>query len=334
MNRKGDLQHNCPYMPIITTPAVPLLLFGQKKTEQQTAEETSVSKSKPRKLTGFPVVKYEIAEDKIKFSNSAGLFKKRWVVAKEFPVYEITVVESLGTWLSLSWNNEIYQFILKRKGESFAKLVQQIAELQEAHQKNLQKTQQASLRRRELLDAITVALPIVDCSFDILMGLHEKHVGWMRLESYAQALGDTFSFKAQTLASLDLDFAKIVAAVQNQTAKETAQEAFGVLRAIHDYFSALKPQEDLADTVPNFEHAKRIVLAYFTLNDLWFAKIVGETDIQKEFNIFEMQLADLSGQTGFKVMAEEFRPVLSDTGALGDGVWNARQLFRERLKQL
>jgi hypothetical protein len=339
MNSKVDTrlskqQGSYSYMPVITTIAVPLLLGYKKESDQQDAAQEAPPKPKPHKPTGLAVTKYEIAEEKLKFSNLRGLFKKRWVVVKEFPIYEITVVESLGNWLSLTWNDEVHSFVLKQKTESFAKLAEQIQGLHEEHQRTLQKNTHAALRRSELLSAINATLPIIDSAFDILMGLHEKRVNWTLLEEYTQALGSGLSFKAETLTPLNLDFAKVAAAVKNQTPQETAKETFSTLKTIHEYFNTLKPEDDLADTTPNFSHAKGIVSAYFTLNDLWFAKIVGETDNKKEFSAFEAQLQVLADQTGFKAGVEEFKQGIEGADAEGDGVLDSRLLFKERLKQL
>ncbi|MDR0471694.1 MAG: hypothetical protein LBH79_08245 [Nitrososphaerota archaeon] len=329
---KGNLQYSCS-RPTIAISDVPLLLFGKKKAELQSAEaQTLTTKSKPCKLVGLPVAKYDIAEDKVRFFNKTGLSKKRWVVAKEFPVYEITGMNHLGNWLSLSWNNGVYSFILPKDG-SFAKLVHQITELQEAHQKNLQKTQQAELRKSELRTVLGASLPIADGLFDVLMGLHKKRVNWLQIENYLQALSGTFNFKPQTLTPLTLDFSKIALAVQNQVAKETAQEAFALLGIIWAYFSQLGSQTDLTDSVPNSGQVRNVVLAYFTLNDLWFAKTIGGADTQNEFDAFKGQLADLAAQTPFRANADEFLPVVENAANSWD-IWDARILFSERLKQL
>ena len=318
---------------VITILAVSLLLFGRGRAELQPVEaESATPKAKPRKLTGCPVVKYELAEGKISFFNKVGLFRKRWVLIKEFPVYELTGVENLGNWLSLSWNNEVYEFIFKCNGESFDNLVQQIAELQEVHQRNLQKAQQIALCRGELIAALNASLPIVDCSFDILMGLHEKRVNWVQMENYLQTLGG-FNFKPELLVPLDLDFSKIAVAIQNQTTKETAQEAFDILRAIYAYFSGFE-LEALADGVLNFGYVRVVVLAYFMLNDLWFAKVIGEVDMEIEFNAFRVQLADLAAQTNFGADAEGFVSTIVEADVFGSGIWDTRLLFREGLKQL
>ena len=107
-----------------------------------------------------------------------------------------------------------------------------------------------------------------------------------------------------------------------------------MLKAVHGYFYTLKPEDDLADTVPNFNHAMGIVSAYFTLNDLWFAKVVGETDTKKEFAAFEVQLLELASQTSFKAGVEEFKQTMDGADAETDGVADTRVVFKERLKQL
>ena len=334
MNCSDDLQYSrSRHVMAIST--VPLLLFGGKKVALQSADaQTMTTKSKPQKLVGLPVAKYDVAEGKVRFFNKTGLSKKRWVVAKEFPVYEITEIDHLGNWLSLSWNNEVYPFILNPKGASFANLVQQIAELQEEHQKNLQKTQRTALRKSELLAVVDASLLIVDGSFDILMGLHEKRVNWLQLEHYAQTLGGQFNFTPQTLMPLSIDFSKVVLAVQNQTAKETAHEALCILRVIWAYFSELGSHKDLADSIPNSGHVLNTVLAYFTLNDLWFAKVIGEADTQCEFDAFRCQLADLATQPDFGVDTAEFLSILGGADTFENSILDTRLLFREHFKQI
>jgi len=275
----------------------------------------------------------EITQSELRFFNKTGLSKKRWIVTKEFPIYELTKMEHRGNWLSLSWNDQIYSFILNPAGESFAKLVQQITELQEAHQKYLQKTQQAALHKSELLTIMNTSLLITDGSFDILMDLHKKRVNWPQIEQHVQTLGNTYHFKPQTLLPLSLDFSKVALAVQNQIAQETAQETFNLLKVIWTYFNELKSHTDLVDTIPNAGQVYNVVLAYFTLNDLWFANIIGEADTQSEFDTFKNQLANLTvAQTIFRANADEFLPVGENT--YSGNIWDARLLFRERLKQL
>jgi hypothetical protein len=311
-------------------------LFGRNKKQQSqtgSAQEAPV-KPKPKKLTGFRVAKYEIAEDKVKFSNMKGLSKKRWVVEKEYPVYEITAVETQGNWLRLTCNNQACQFLLKKR-ESFAKLQTQIQSMQLERQKAKELNERFAQRRADLLGLIGRSLPIVDSSFDILIGLHAKRVDWRQVEAYAQTLGASFSIKPITLPPLDLDYAAVNSAITTQVAKETSKEALAVLKAVHSYFTNLKQEDDLARFNPNSEHVKAALLAYYTLNDLLLAKVVGEKDSEKEVAYLKELLTALEG-----IVVKVDLPVLLaaiDGAAVedqrGDAIFGARAVFREQLKQ-
>ena len=103
-------------------------MAAKKQNQNPTAATTQEAppKTKPKKPTGTAVTKYEIAQDKVKFYAAKGALKKRWVVINEFPIYEISAVESLGNWLSITWKGTAYPFILKQKNASFAKLNEQL----------------------------------------------------------------------------------------------------------------------------------------------------------------------------------------------------------------
>jgi hypothetical protein len=341
MTNKSDSPTNqITFVPAVTTVALTLLIFGRHKKETPpNAPQTSPqAPQKPKKKpTGTTITKYEISEDKIKFQNTKGFFKKRWVTVKEFPVYEISSVESLGNWLSLTWKGETHSFLLKKKADSFSKLQEQIQTMLLEHQAALEKKERATLRRTELLGALNASLPIVDSSFDILLGLNQKRVDWSQIEGYLQGLGGGFSLKPQSLTPLELDFSKVGAAAKNEAAKETSNEAFNCLKIIHDYFLELKAEDDLTETTPNFEHAKAVVLAYYTLNDLLLAKVTGERDSKKEVDYLDELLKTLSEQTNVKLSAEQLLAVVDKLGSEanpGDGVNEVRRLFVEQLKLL
>lgn len=314
------------------------LFFGRKKKQLPQAGSASEApaKPKPKKLTGLKVAKYEVAEGKVKFFNMKGLFKKRWVVEKEFPIYEITVVETQADWLGLTWSNQVYQFILKSKSESFIKLQEQIQNLQGEQQKVKELNELAAKRKADLLGLIGRSLPVVDSSFDILIGLHAKRVDWRQVEAHSQTLGASFSYKPITLPPLDLNFAAVATGVISQVAKDTSKETLTVLKAMHSYFDSLKPEDNLAEFNPNFEHAKAALLAYYTLNDLLLAKVVGEKDSKKEAAYLEELLKAFAGTEVKLDLAALLAAV--DGAALEtsrDGaIFEARALFKEQLKQL
>lgn len=322
------------YTYISITPLVRSLMFGRRKKKELPGQPTQEKSPKSSKLQGSTVAKYEIAENKVKFYVTKGLFKKRWVLFKEFPVYEITAVEFLGNWLSLIWNGTSYPFVLKKKTESFAKLKEQLSSILEEHQKTLLANEKAALRNRELLAVINAVLPIVDSSFDILMGLHEKRVDWAHQETFLSPLLSPLNFRAESLPPLDLDFSKLLTAVKAQVVKETSTETFSMLKAIHTYFTGLKPEDDLAEIALNFENAKAVVLAYITLNDLLLAKTIGEKDNTKEVAYMEKTLKALADRTSFKVAIEQLTTSVDQFGVDtndSNAVDEARTLFREQL---
>jgi hypothetical protein len=312
-------------------------LFGRKQKQPIQAESPQEvpAKPKPKKLSGLKVDKYEVAEGKVKFSNTKGLFKKRWVVEKEYPIYEITAVESIGNWLSLTWDNQAYQFMLK-KGESFAKLQEQIGAMQSERQKANALTERAAQRKADLLNLIELSLPIVDSSFDILIGLHTKRVDWHQVDAYSQTLGASFNINPATLPPLSIDFVDVDAAVKSQVAKDTSKATLAILKTVHDYFTGLKTEDDLASFNPNFEHAKAAVLAYYTLNDLLLAKVVGEKDSKKEVAYLEEALKVFEG-TGVKVDLAAFLGTIDGAAVeveRDNAIFEVRALFREQLNHL
>jgi hypothetical protein len=341
MTKKAETQPRpSTFVPAITTIAVPLLLFGRHKKEANQTPQQSTEQAPPKpkkKLTGLSITKYEIAGEKIKFQDIQGLFKKRLVTVKEFPIYEVSAVESSANWLSLIWKDETYSFLLKKKTDSFAKLQEQIQSMLLEHKTALEKQDKTTLRRKELLNALDVFLPIVDSSFDILMGLHQKRADWSHLEAIMQPLGNSFSFKAESLPPLEINFSNISAAIESQAAKETSKETFNALKTIHDYFQGLKAEDDLADGIPNFEHVKAVIMVYYTLNDLLLAKITGERDSKIEVSYLDSMIKMLSMATNVKLGSETLLAIVNrlDVGVNRvDVVGVARALFREQLKLL
>lgn len=314
------------------------LLFGKKKKliPQTGSVQEEPVESKPKKLVGLKIARYEVAEEKVKFSNPKGLFKKRWVVEKEYPIYEIGNVETQSNWLSLTWNNQVHQFKLKRKDETFTNLYEQIQTMQTEHQKAKELNERVVQRKIDLLQLLEKSLPIVDSSFDILIGLNVKRVDWRQIEAYTQALGVSFNIKPITLPPLDLTFLAVDSAVKTQVAKDTSKEVLTLLKEMHSYFTGLKPEDDLANFNPNFAHANATLLAYYTLNDLMLAKVVGEKDSKKEVAYLEEMLKQLEGtsvQFDLEALLGTVEKVVVEAERC-NAVFEVREIFREQLKQL
>jgi hypothetical protein len=328
---------NCDYSftPSITTIAFPLL-FGRKKENPPTQEKTPKTKPKS-KPKGLVVDKYELVESTVKFFAAKGFPKKHWVVLKEIPVQEITGIESSGNDLSVTWNGVVYFFVLRKKSESFVSVRDQIHGLMVDQSKSVQSSESTDEIKSELTKIINASISVVDLSFNILMGLQVKRVIWARLESFADSLGSNLNFNGQIIAPLNLDFGNLSNAIKRQVPKETSKEAYGILKSIYEYFDGLKPQDDQKDTALNFQNAKVAVLAYYTLNDLMFAKVVGEKDYETESLVLESLLLGLANESNVKVSFGELKANIDSFDGqveIGRVVENTRASFRIQLKLL
>jgi len=321
--------HKFKIVPVITTIALPLLIWGQKN-----ADATTHTPSPPQKNKGLLIEKYELSNDVLKFFVAKGFPKKRWVQIKEIPVYEITSIESFGNELSISWNGSVYKFIYKKKNESFVMLRDKIRGLLEGQQKTIGITEKTNQRKNDLNSIINSSIDVVDLSFNILIGLSRKKISWDILEMYIDSLGTNLSFKGQIIEPLNLDFGDFIVAIKKQALKETPKEAFKILKAIYNYFDNLKAEDDLNLELQN---AKTAMLAYFTLNDLMFAKFVGGDTCDKENLALESALLSLADKSNIKVSFQELNTGIDSLDVEGENqglVEDIRAIFKSQLRLL
>ena len=332
-----DTQYNPRYSitPAITTIAIPLLIGRIEKTG--TIEQPSQEKAKKSKPKATKVQKYEISNYILKFLAEKGFFKKRWIVIKEIPINEITLIKNLGNELSLTWKGVTESFVSKNKELSFKGLPEQIQSLLDGQQKNLETAAKANQRKRKLAELIDASVCIVDLSFDMLMALQVKPVNWANLEIYTKSLTEKMSFAQQTLTPLNLDFSKITGAIKSQTPEEASKETFNVLNLIYGYFDKLKIEEDLEAVHPNIKDAKAAILACYTLNDLFLGKIVGEKDNQEESQVLETALQNLTKDTNFKLNYQDLKANFdkTDPDSENEGIIeSSREIFKEQLRNI
>ena len=305
--------------------------------EENVPEQQPKQKPKP-KPKGIAVTKAEVVNDTLKFSVTKGFFKKRSVVIKEIPIYEIQAIENFGNELSVTWKGVTDSFIMEKKAESFVKLRDQIHVMIEEHQKTLEFNEKSALRKNELLGAINASIHIVDLSFDILISLQVKRINWELLEaSSSHGFGDSLSFTGKTLPPLILDFSNISAAIKDQGPKETSKEAYEILKSIQGYFNGLNLDEDIKDTLPNFQNTKNAILAYYTLNDLLLGKMVGDKENKKENSYLETLLQNLAKETKVNVNFENLRDSIGKMGSEVDSesvIEDSREIFKEQLKNI
>lgn len=328
-NNVQPKNHDYSFTPLITTIAVPMLFERRKKIEP--AQENQ-AKPKPK---GLAVSKYELSENALKFFTVKGFPKKRWVLLKEVPLQEITYVESFGNELNLTWNGVVYGFVLK-KSESFSALRDQIKDMLE-DQRHHETDVRTNLIKSDLRAAINRSIDVIDVSFDILMGLNDKNVSWNSLENWAEELGNGWSFSSQTLPPLNLDFAKVSAAIKKQAPKEASKEAFINLKLIYEYFNSLKPDDISKESSLNFENAKDAMQAYYIVNDVLFGKVVSELDNIIESSALESVLLKLGAESNAKINFEQLKAIMDRFVVEEDSepvIGDARTIFREQLKLL
>jgi hypothetical protein len=208
---------------------------------------------------------------------------------------------------------------------------------EEQPKKSIWLDEQVTLRRTELLEVIKVSFGSIEAAFDILIGLQEKRINWIRLEQRSKDFGLNLNLTMQTMPPLNLEFIKIYSAIENQNLERTSNETYNVLKTIFEYFNSLSIDDDFKESVPNFQSAKAIIGAYYELNDLLLGKLVGDKENKKESHQLESDLEILANNSSFNVNMEEIRDniekIPSETD-LDNVIDNIRGIFKEQLKQL
>ena len=315
-----------------------IILFAWRKRTRKMSRK----KNQPADVA-VQVTKVEIADNTVKFFVAKGRRKKKWVIVKEIPVYEITHIENLGNQLSVTWKDVTDAFFTKEKTDLFSKLVGQVngmledqLEDQRKSKENNEKAALRKIRRNELLGVINTSIGIIDSSFNVLIGLQEKRINWQRIEGYTNGFGENLSFTGQTMPPLNLDFSKIASAVKSQLPKETSNEAYSILKAAYGYFNGLSLDDDPKENQPNFHDAKAVISAYFMLNDLLLGKIVGDKENKEEISQLESALQNLAAETNFKVNIDELKSTINkiDVDSNRESVIErSREIFKQQLKQ-
>jgi len=99
-----------------------------------------------------------------------------------------------------------------------------------------------------------------------------------------------------------LDSAKLSSAITEHLPEEISKETYGILKMLFDYFNGLPSQDEFSAQIhPNHEDAKKVILAYYTLNDIILGAVVGDEEIGKEINELVTMLDDLAKGTGLTV---------------------------------
>ncbi len=326
---------------IIAVVLIVILFAWRKRARKVSAKKNqpadeAIQKKQPANV-GVEVAKVEIADNTVKFFVAKGRTKKRWVIVKEIPVLEIEHIESSDNQLTVTWKGVADSFYSKDKTGSFTALVEQVNGILEEQRANQQKTaeenEKNSQRRTELEAVVNKLILIVDSSFDVLIGLQDKRIGWQQIEVFANGLSENLNFTGQSIPPLTLEYSKIGSAVKAQVPRDASKEAYDILKAAFGYFDGLKPEEDIKENPLNFQTTKTLISAYFMLNDLLLGRFVGDKNNSREIGELEAALQSLA-EVNFKVDVEALKGSIGVEGEKQTVIDESRAVFKEQLKKL
>ena len=110
------------------------------------------------------------------------------------------------------------------------------------------------------------------------------------------------------------------------------------MRLLHDYFNRLaRSNESLKKVHPNYHDAKTTIIAYYLLNDIILARIVGDKEIGREHNELAMMVDNLSKGTNLKINVAAIKLVIAKLDVEKDKegiIKETRFVFKQQLKEL
>ena len=279
----------------------------------------------------------EFAGNTIKFYVEKGRLNKQRQLAKEIPVADIESTERVEKEFSATWKGVTDRFVFE-KAELAEAIHVKITEALNVQRKQLEAKEAAQKRKlNELTQALSNALKITDSLFDILRSLHGR-VDWNRIESYLKHSKDTLKSIADPNCKINLNFAKLSSAIKERLPEDTSKEAYELLKALFEYFNGLPSQSGLPlQPHPNNDDVRKLILAYYTLNDILLGIVVGDEEVGKEINEFVTVLDDLAKGTSLEIntaAVKESINKLSATAETESAVAESRTVFAQQLKEL
>ena len=307
-----------------------------KKQQSKEVEAKPVTKTSPKNLDRGTL---ELSDNTVKFHPDKGRFGKQKEIAKEIPIADIENIDRLGNEISITWKGATETFLLPKAElakEAHEKITAALEERKKTVEISEAETQKQNVVTKQLL---SVALEIVDSLFDVLRGLQGR-VDVNRLEGYLEHSEENIrDFTDLNVGTVDLDLTKLSSAIKAHLLEETQKEIYAILRSLHEYFSGLASQNAavVEQAHPNYQDAKTIILAYYTLNDIILGTIVGDKEIGKERNSLVMMLDGLSKGTNLNINVDAVKDVvnkLSKEKGKESVIDESRTLFKQQLKEL
>ena len=223
---------------------------------------------------------------------------------------------------------------LKKTIEPEQKPVEQIELEQKA-------TEQKEVEPQQLTQPVLIDYPamfseaaeIVDPLFDILRSLQGK-INWKRVEEkLKQAKENAEAFTDRNFGAVNLNFAKLSAAVKAHVPGEAGKEGYSLLKALKDYFDSMTLNIQAATQAnPNYTSLQTAIQAYYTLNDIVLGVEVYDEEIVKESLEFSKMLDQLTKDTHAALNINPLKDAATKI-ARAKGAENAVAEFRALFKQ-
>lgn len=274
----------------------------------------------------------EFVDDAIRFRTSKGRFSNRKEVIKEIPVSDVEGIKLFGDELSVSWRGGSDVFVVEEVA-----LAERIREIVSLHLEEQRRNEQnLATMRLETTRAVSLVLEIVDSLFDVLRSLQKKS-NWKQIESNSrrsEVAGKRLM--NQTSFAINLEFSKLLGAVEIHLPVETSRETYGLLRIVHDYFLLASKSKLPGESHSDSKGIGKTILAYYTLNDIILSITVGEKDNQREISQLMALLESLPNAADLKVNFGELKGVIDKLGTEKEKeefIGESRIVFKQILKQ-
>jgi len=308
-----------------------------KLRKQQLLEKVTSGFTAKTRLINVGNGNMELGGNAIKFYVVKGRFKKQKKIAKEIPFAEIETFERVDNELNIVWQGFTDRFVLETT-ELAETIHAKITEALDAQRKTLEAKEEAlKQERNELVQALSDALKITDSLFDVLRSLHGR-VNWNRVERHLKCSKDYFRRFADKKGTVNLDSEKLSSAMGEHLAAELSKEVYSSLRALFEYFNGLASQNGFPERIhPNHDDAKKVILAYYTLNDIILGMVVGAEDVGKESIELMAALDDLSKGKGLTIDVVAVKDVVNKLVAEKEKesvVEECRSVFMQQLNAL
>jgi len=282
----------------------------------------------------------EITGDILLFTVKKGFFEKRQEIVREIYLKNIRNVKLYEKYLSIMWlsgeEEEVTDIFVIEETEQLQRIYRVIMHIIEEQKRMLASKEEAKQKSKEISRILQVAMGITDSLFDILRNLHGR-IKWNTIDTHLRLLEENIkNFKSQIISTVNMDLTRLSLAIKERSVEETVKETYGILNSLYEYFIGLASITDefLKEIHLNFQDAKAVISAYYTLNDIILGIIVEDEEIEEEVKRLEIMLNDLLARSYFKVNSKALKDAVNKLATEGEKqgiIEEIRAIFRQPL---